>query len=797
MRYIDEMLREIPIEELMGDGLSANNEGESLAIIPDVPTVYRQPAEVRESYTQNIREKTTETTETEQILSEKTTPAVSVSRKRPAEKKQRAKVKSRSMGVLAAALTLVLAAGAVTAYFGVVKHTGPLAAVFNSGEPSDEEKALANKNAKEVFIAVNGLISDLMADGKISMIEPKMYTMDLAGHLSEYDEFQLELIKQMQENPSCPSNGEIVYQIGSSKKIIFAQWRQKDGSYVGQYPNPKDGLTFGVLDDTPDVDQSSIYYIDWSDPEAAADRCAKLVYTTVNGRIADLIADGRISEIERGEHMFMLSQITLSEDEKIVAEILIDANVSKDSQVYYRVSDNNKIEVAQWRASAGSFVGQYPNPGKELSFGTYSGNSILTEENSCGAHVVQNMKHFWRDLELADYSCRVENIFYQAVFDADAVSESELGAELYGEMISVTLEPSANYTAKGAVTISSSDRAGADFKINDKYYRSDLVRELLIGFKTGEGFRKRNDDSMGIWNHIGSEQSVKDWYTRFREEGLTPVRDVGEETAPPDMLYAVLNIDGELVEVASSKYSNANICVNGQYYNTKNVSILNMIYFASVSYEDARYNAEAESSYCNIGYQPVNPDEFEKYTDVIEDISLPYTYEDIINAPKKEVSGYATPSTGGMRYEIVLVDEKSGRMLLITSPDKANADVIIDGKYYQCDMARELFTEAAKKAGLSYRLNGEIHHDTSIGTERLEKWYNDFMATDPAPIVTTNWIESELPIMAVSFTVDDELISICISQYQNSNIIINNRYYNCEDIYDLTDLIRDVIKNKG
>lgn len=92
----------------------------------------------------------------------------------------------------------------------------------------------------------------------------------------------------------------------------------------------------------------------------AANSNAKLVFTTANNELADLLVEGYACTESYGTHQFDVSNY--NKDDKLetaVAKALEDAG----GYVTFVVGDDARILSATWRSSSGSSIyGQYPNP---------------------------------------------------------------------------------------------------------------------------------------------------------------------------------------------------------------------------------------------------------------------------------------------------------------------------------------------------------------------------------------------------------------------------------------------------
>lgn len=95
----------------------------------------------------------------------------------------------------------------------------------------------------------------------------------------------------------------------------------------------------------------------------SANSNAKLVFTTVNSQIADLIVEDKVSDIKGSGAVKKISALASGGTiEKAVYEAL-KGNGSNAGSCCWKV-DANDVTVAQWAGSdvAGSIVGQYPDP---------------------------------------------------------------------------------------------------------------------------------------------------------------------------------------------------------------------------------------------------------------------------------------------------------------------------------------------------------------------------------------------------------------------------------------------------
>lgn len=92
-----------------------------------------------------------------------------------------------------------------------------------------------NTNAKLVYVTVNGVISDLVADGKISQVESGSFGPMKISDLKN-GPIQLAISIAMGDNGT--EEGYVAWEI-KNKKIVWAQWGNKKSGMIGQYPDPE------------------------------------------------------------------------------------------------------------------------------------------------------------------------------------------------------------------------------------------------------------------------------------------------------------------------------------------------------------------------------------------------------------------------------------------------------------------------------------------------------------------------------------------------------------------------------
>ena len=94
---------------------------------------------------------------------------------------------------------------------------------------------------------------------------------------------------------------------------------------------------------------------------SSANSNAKMLYTAVTYKVADLTADGEESLINgcsKGRAVKLSEPDKSNPVDAAIAEALYTDG--RDAEIYFELDSNNKVTVAQWRQDADSQVGQYP-----------------------------------------------------------------------------------------------------------------------------------------------------------------------------------------------------------------------------------------------------------------------------------------------------------------------------------------------------------------------------------------------------------------------------------------------------
>ncbi len=608
MRYIDDMIRSIPLEEMTGgtdmDNISKNNENEIKGIIPD-----EQPRESKPVITVN---KAADTPAPE--------PAVAA---KPIGTKP-ARVKSRSMGIIAAAVAVVVGAGGVLTYLGASKGVGPMASVFSEEASDGANAGVQNKNdasdrAKTLFITLSGWIADKISDGKNSEIVPGQVIVDfaaIAGGDKDYEQqlrsdsaqggmmayYASEIPQELSTLLAAEEQlrgGEIAYYIDpDTLKPLWAQWRSDSGSVVGQYPRTTDDAVFGefttdsiTTQDISDTMNDGYYKDDiLSSRKWTENMSAKLVYTTINGAIADLISDGRISEVPIGAFSSTLAE--LGDKDDLISKVLYTACVTdqgldpNSEAAYYIDPTTLKPTCAQWRESKDSPVGQYPYPEGDLEFGKFCTDvpegqvSVFYGINIKGLSSVQDSQGMEADTLLKETA----DTLIAEMEKAEAVTPDESLPELYGPMPFIRF-----YDAASGKTydLQSSDRQDADVIINGKYcnseycakYLDDLIGSYYDGSWSAHLFGSEDNfnGQEGMIPDDSQLEKARKWYEDFLAAGYQPAEfDPQEQVDADEMKSLIFTYNDQTVTLVNTKFSGANIQVNGRYYNVEDISVLDI-----------------------------------------------------------------------------------------------------------------------------------------------------------------------------------------------------------------------------
>ena len=96
----------------------------------------------------------------------------------------------------------------------------------------------------------------------------------------------------------------------------------------------------------------------------SANSNAKLVFTTVSGACADLVSDGKMSQITTGGVAVNYDGLSTGDVLQKAVKDALDQNGTGSGKVAWSVASNYKPTYAQWadKDVTNGMVGQYPNP---------------------------------------------------------------------------------------------------------------------------------------------------------------------------------------------------------------------------------------------------------------------------------------------------------------------------------------------------------------------------------------------------------------------------------------------------
>lgn len=199
MRYIDDMLKMIPLDEMGGTDMRDNNE---------------------------------------MITSEA----------KAAENRAEIKVRRGTAGIVAAALILTLGAGAVMLARAGKDTDKPLKVEpgASQSQPVDDEAlAEADAQAKKAYESIKNYCSCLVAEGYVNEIEWGSWTIeDLSAPGEQFSKYFTPLKAEWagegefdySYTPDMPESGQLFFVIDENRLAVsFVQWRADKGGVVGQY----------------------------------------------------------------------------------------------------------------------------------------------------------------------------------------------------------------------------------------------------------------------------------------------------------------------------------------------------------------------------------------------------------------------------------------------------------------------------------------------------------------------------------------------------------------------------------
>ena len=97
-----------------------------------------------------------------------------------------------------------------------------------------------------------------------------------------------------------------------------------------------------------------------------ANTVAKIVYIAAQSRLAELVADGIVSEDYKGEHFLDLDKEPETElDKRIIKDIKDKGDYH--GEIYYKVDELLKADVGLYRDIDKAYVGKYPDPNTDIN----------------------------------------------------------------------------------------------------------------------------------------------------------------------------------------------------------------------------------------------------------------------------------------------------------------------------------------------------------------------------------------------------------------------------------------------
>ena len=233
---------------------------------------------------------------------------------------------------------------------------------------------------------------------------------------------------------------------------------------------------------------------------------------------------------------------------------------------YYIDPDSFKVKWAQWRADKLGKIGQYPDPQDGLKFG-----KAPQEKNQNSGELTATVKGF-AYTSFGDNSSWVssDSVVDRLVYDTlkeklalrEKIAPDESKPQILGPAYEVKLAD---------VTLVTSDRSDAPLIVNGEYCRCEYAENLFAELTSP----MRSIDSFSVLSNEGGEcdadlgdhsEELCRWYEDFLSKKQEPLTDVGSVVHTPETKYAKFMFNDTQVIVANTKYSKANVQINGQFY---------------------------------------------------------------------------------------------------------------------------------------------------------------------------------------------------------------------------------------
>ena len=230
----------------------------------------------------------------------------------------------------------------------------------------------ANANAKLLFTTINNECADLFAFGEQDVISIGVFDLTEISELSDDDVLQQAVKRALSDNGE--TDGKVYWEIDENYDVIVARYQSSDGEYIGQYPDPTplpdDPETELILEaEKEKQERTQIKQEQLSTPEGGlkiANSNAKLLFTTINNKLADMYAEGNTDEINDCCSGQVVSVDSLANSNSPIDVAIYNAlmdNGTSGGYVYFELDDDYNVIFAQWSESQDfGIVGQYPEP---------------------------------------------------------------------------------------------------------------------------------------------------------------------------------------------------------------------------------------------------------------------------------------------------------------------------------------------------------------------------------------------------------------------------------------------------
>ena len=675
-------------------------------------------------------------------------------------------MRSRWLAPLAASLALILGAGGIMAYLGASRQIGPFASLGTSAL-SDSDYELANANANMVYRSINDYISFMISDGRVQ--ELRSGTEIRAGKVVS---FSLDLGKMTDEelklmhdlkvlDREMPSNGEIAFFVDNRCKIEWAQWRAGEGSAVGQYPQP-------------------------------ASAAAPVEFGEFGGTRSDSDTDS-----------------SFDPDLYVPAP---EENSLPD--IRNKSAEDDKIDASNFDMSVG------------IAF-----NGLYRDESS-----------YIDEIEEPSFSKEEAVKWYEDFLRSDPLEVQPDNIRKVSPYL--TLRLTVRDTLE-QVTIQPSDSSNANVIVNGHYYRYSvpLFKESAMKAYFGKNnacvyilapsWESGEDIAWRIYLSDDALEKLTEWYRGFKERQkriMYTSTNTYDAVNIEDYFCIQLIVDDEAVEIASTKFVSANLQVNGMLYREEDTEIFDIV--REMVREKSSIKVPETVKKDNYPDYAVK---YEIYTDPMIRLSgqsimgcdcskdeIMEWYENFRNS-KQTIVPLTMPKYYLPYVKITITDTATGDTTEIMSPDHPEADVIVNGVYYKCEV--KPFIDPVLK-GIFYDSDGgfygtdgnwkdpedtnEYTLDENVGfeifnltfdeetSEKAAEWYRKFKNEIPGFYYDEKYLEEDPEFNSYCcavFDIDGETVEIASTKYKNAPIQVNGRYCAYDDTSILDIIRKGVLKN--